>query len=115
MCTVFIYRNKKSKWPLLLAANRDEFFKRKFIAPSTHWKKNPEIFAGKDLSKGGSWLGVNKNGLCVVVLNRDSNELKSKKLISRGHLVIDLLKSKNIKSALSFFSKNFKKIINFLI
>ena len=113
MCTVFIYRNKKSKWPLLLAANRDEFFKRKFIAPSTHWKKNPEIFAGKDLSKGGSWLGVNKNGLCVAVLNRDSSELKSKQLLSRGHLVIDLLKSKNIKSALSFFSKNFKKNYKF--
>ena len=87
MCTVFIYRNKKSKWPLLLAANRDEFFKRKFIAPSTHWKKSPEIFAGKDLSKGGSWLGVNRNGLCVTVLNRDSRELKSKQLKSRGHFL----------------------------
>ena len=108
MCTLFIYRKRNSNWPLLLATNRDEFFKRKFLAPLQHWKKNPEIFAGKDISKGGTWLGVNKSGLCVAILNRNSSELKEKKLKSRGTLVIDLLKNKNLKSLLSNFSKNFK-------
>ena len=61
MCTLFIYRKKNTKWPVLIATNRDEFFKRKFFSPNKHWSSNIDIFAGKDTLKGGSWLGINKS------------------------------------------------------
>ena len=109
MCTLFIYRKKNSRWPLLLAANRDEFLKRDFLSPNLHWKNNSQIFAGKDLSKGGTWLGINKSGLCVAILNRDSSKLKSGPFESRGKLVLSLLKNKSIDSAVSNFTKNFQK------
>ena len=101
MCTLFIYRKKNSKWPLLIATNRDEFFDRSFSHPGHHWKNNINIFAGKDLSKGGSWLGINKSNLCAVILNRDSSKLNINKPKSRGKLVIKILNTKSANEGLS--------------
>ena len=101
MCTLFIYRNKLSDWPLLIATNRDEKLNRKFYAPGYHWKSFPKIFAGKDLLKGGSWLGINEYGLCVAVLNRDSLIESNQSLVTRGNLVIEALKYSTAKEASS--------------
>ena len=38
-----------------------------------HWKSYPSIYAGKDKTGGGSWLGINKSGLCIAILNRNTN------------------------------------------
>ena len=59
-----------------------------------HWKKNPSIYAGKDKTGGGSWLGINKFGLCVAVLNRNT-KIQDKNFESRGNLVINALKFKS--------------------
>ena len=67
MCTLFIHRSKNSDWPILIANNRDEYLARTFKSPGYHW--NNSIFAGKDISAGGSWLGLNENGLCAAILN----------------------------------------------
>ena len=105
MCTLFIYRKKNTKWPVLIATNRDEFFKRKFFSPNKHWSSNIDIFAGKDTLKGGSWLGINKSHLCAVVLNRDSNSIQLKETKSRGNLVLNILKKKSTKEAVDFIAK----------
>ena len=99
MCTVIIYKNKKSLWPFIVSFNRDEFFSRKTLIPKRHWKKHSYILAGKDLEKGGTWFGINDHGLFICVSNRNKNknkDVKKNNLISRGQLVISLLKEKNI-------------------
>ena len=48
MCTVIIYKDKKSLWPFIVSFNRDEFFSRKTLIPKRHWKKHSYILAGKD-------------------------------------------------------------------
>ena len=106
MCILFISRNKNSNWPLLIATNRDEFYNREFDDPGFYWGRNSTIFAGRDKKAGGSWLGVNKHGLCIAILNRKSNFDETNKLESRGNLVISALKLKNAK-----FSQ--KKLTNF--
>ncbi len=111
MCTLFIYRSKSSDWPILIANNRDEYLSRIFKSPGYHW--NNSIFAGKDISKGGSWLGLNKNGLCAAILNRASNKLKDKNLNSRGKIIIDILKKSDAKSALKYIESYFKKDTRF--
>ena len=114
MCILFILRRKSNKWPLMIATNRDEFFERDFFQPGYHWKKYPNIFAGQDKKAGGSWLGINKSGLCIAILNRTSNNIKNKKkLESRGDIVINLLKYKNALNAKNIFLNNFKKKYNF--
>ena len=112
MCILFILRKKRSSWPVMLAANRDEYFDRTFLSPGFHWKKFPFIFAGKDKKEGGSWLGVNAYGVCIAILNRRSN-LKSLELKSRGGLVIDLLKQRNATAAKDLLLKKFEKKYNF--
>lgn len=111
MCTLFIYRSKNTDWPVLIASNRDEYLSRTFKAPGYYW--NNSIFAGKDISEGGSWLGINKNGLCAAILNRVSNSLKIKNFKSRGQIIIEILNYSNAASALKYIKSNFKKNTKF--
>ena len=111
MCTLFIHRSKNSNWPILIANNRDEYLARTFKSPGYHW--NNSIFAGKDILAGGSWLGLNENGLCAAILNRASNKLKDKNLNSRGKIIIDILKESDAKSALKYIESYFKKDTRF--
>ena len=111
MCTLFIHRSKNSDWPILIANNRDEYLSRIFKSPGYHW--NNGIFAGKDISEGGSWLGLNENGVCAAILNRVSNNLKNKNLKSRGKIIIDILKKPDAQSALKYVKSNFKKNTRF--
>ena len=111
MCTLFIHRSKNSDWPILIANNRDEYLARTFKSPGYHW--NNSIFAGKDILEGGSWLGLNENGLCAAILNRASNKLKDKNLNSRGKIIIDILKKSDAKSALKYIESYFKKDTRF--
>lgn len=112
MCILFILRRKSSSWPVLIATNRDEFYNREFEDPGFHWKAQPSIFAGKDNKAGGSWLGLNANGLCVAILNRKS-DINNKFLKSRGSLVINALKNKTAISAKKNFLKLFEEKYNF--
>ncbi len=98
MCTLIIYRNIENKWPCIIASNRDELFSRSFIKPDAHWNKNPYIIAGKDNLAGGSWLGINKHGLCVAILNRRKKKQK-KQFISRGNIVLKILSAKSANNA----------------
>lgn len=115
MCTLFIYRSKNTDWPIFIANNRDEFLSRKFYSPGYYWQDNA-IFAGKDLLEGGTWMGINKNGLCAVILNRNSISLKKKE--SRGHIIIEVLRHTDAYSALRDLKRTFKrntKFFNLLI
>ena len=84
MCSIVILKKSENEWPLIIAANRDEMNNRKCLPPDRHWKDKPHIFAGKDLLAGGSWLGVNDNGVVAAIMNRKNSLgfIKNKK--SRG-------------------------------
>ena len=51
MCLVIIGHRQHREWPLLIAANRDEFHARP-TAPSAFWETHPGLLAGKDLEAG---------------------------------------------------------------
>tara|TARA_B100001989_G_scaffold34549_1_gene20453 strand:+ start:236 stop:985 length:750 start_codon:yes stop_codon:yes gene_type:complete len=108
MCILFISRKKNSSWPLLIATNRDEFYNREFDAPGVHWKGYPAIYAGKDKTGGGSWLGINTFGVCVAILNRNT-KVEDKNFESRGNLVINALKFKSAVEAKNKVIQNFQK------
>src|SRR5689334_911398 len=44
---------------LTLSANRDEFFRRD-AEPMHWWQDAPDVLAGRDLTGGGTWLGVSR-------------------------------------------------------
>lgn len=90
MCLIFISLNNHPSYKLIVAANRDEFYRRK-TAPARFWDDYPHILAGRDLEAGGTWMGMNKQGKISMVTNyRDLRNLKPV-APSRGHLVSDFL------------------------
>lgn len=94
MCLLTIAYKVHPKYPLILAANRDEFYQRS-TRPARFWVEEgfPDVLAGKDLSAGGTWLGVHPSGRWAALTNyRDLSRLK-KDPPSRGELVLDYLKS----------------------
>jgi uncharacterized protein with NRDE domain len=55
--------------PLLtLSANRDEFFRRD-AEPMHWWTDTPGVLAGRDLTGGGTWLGVSRDGRFAALTN----------------------------------------------
>lgn len=71
MCTLAIFRNASTRYPLVIAANRDEFFERPASAPA-RLGDMPDVVAGRDLEAGGTWLGCRVDGpfLLAGLLNR---------------------------------------------
>ncbi len=91
MCTTVILRRPGHRWPLILAANRDEMVGRPWKGPAKHWPERPETTAGLDESAGGSWLGVNDYGLVAGVLNRPGTLGPAPNKRTRGELVLEAL------------------------
>jgi hypothetical protein len=91
MCTVVLLRRPASRWPLLLAANRDELQSRPWRSPGRHWPDRADVVAGLDELAGGSWLGINDHGVVAAVLNRVGSLGPASGKRSRGELVLEVL------------------------
>lgn len=91
MCIILLAYRVHPEYPLILAANRDEFYERP-TARAQFWEDEPEILAGRDLERGGTWLGVTTGGRIAAVTNyREPLAPSSSDAPSRGHLVSDFL------------------------
>jgi len=98
MCLLAIQYRVVPESPILVAANREEFFDRRSTAPSIQSGK-PRILCPVDQRSGGTWLGVNQHGVFVGICNRRTLEpLGSNR--SRGLLVKEVLKATSSGSAL---------------
>ncbi|MDE0201050.1 MAG: NRDE family protein [Rhodospirillaceae bacterium] len=91
MCTLAILRRPGHDWPVAIAANRDEMMDRPWQGPGRHWPDRAHVTAGQDELAGGSWLGVNDDGLCAGILNRTGALGPAAGKRSRGELVLDAL------------------------
>lgn len=91
MCLILIARNKHHQYKLIIAANRDEFYARQ-SEQVNYWQDYPFILAGKDLSAGGTWMGITKAGkFCAITNYRDLKNVKSN-APSRGEVVLNYLR-----------------------
>lgn len=92
MCLVAFAWQLDAETPLVLLANRDEFFERPSV-PLAAWAQQPEIYAGRDLRAGGTWLGFHRGNrrLAVVTNVREPQQAVEAPSRSRGFLVPDFL------------------------
>jgi uncharacterized protein with NRDE domain len=91
MCLAAFAINASSRWPLVLASNRDEFFDRPAL-PLARWQTaaGNTIFSGRDAQAGGTWLGMTPSGRLALLTNvRQGLPLASPR--SRGELVMHWL------------------------
>src|ERR1700687_2783623 len=69
MCTVLLLLRPGDRWPLIVGANRDERFDRPFEKPARYWRELPAVVAARDVLGGGSWFGVNDDGVVATIVN----------------------------------------------
>ena len=86
MCLILIAHRAVPGQVLVLAANRDEFFARPTGA-ADYWKEAPHVLAGRDLEKGGSWMGVTRDGRWAALTNYRDGSRTVTGSRSRGELV----------------------------
>src|SRR5437870_4054608 len=99
MCTLAIYFQTFPDYPVVIAANRDEYLERPAVPP-TNLCDHPRIVGGKDLRANGTWLGINEYGLVAGLLNRRNGEAENDpNLRSRGLLCLDVLKHRSAAEA----------------
>ncbi|MGY4829237.1 NRDE family protein [Sphaerotilaceae bacterium SBD11-9] len=89
MCLVALALDQSRRFPLVLATNRDEFFKRP-AARLGWWSPGPglpDILGGRDLEAGGTWLGLTTQGRLALITNVRDPSHKDTTAPSRGTIV----------------------------
>jgi hypothetical protein len=99
VCTVLLLLRPDDPWPLLVGANRDERRDRPFEPPGRHWPDAPGIVAGRDVLGGGSWFGVNDDGVVATIVNGMQRLGPLEGKASRGELVLRVLRERDAGAA----------------
>jgi uncharacterized protein with NRDE domain len=90
MCLIIFAHRPSSEFPLLIAANRDEFHARP-TAASGFWADQPGLLAGRDLEQGGTWMGITRSGRFAAVTNYRDPARTAPAPRSRGELTTGFL------------------------
>jgi uncharacterized protein with NRDE domain len=93
LCLIGIALDAHPRWPLVIAANRDEFFDRP-AAPLDWWRTSehaPWLLGGRDLAAGGTWLALSASGRVGMLTNVRDPARHRADAASRGALVTDWL------------------------
>lgn len=90
MCLIFFAYDCHPYYPLILAANRDEYFSRP-TEGARFWESHPWVLAGRDLEMLGTWMGITHSGRFAALTNFRDPSLILKDPKSRGKLVSDFL------------------------
>jgi len=92
MCLILIGWQSHPDFPLVIAANRDEFYSRR-TRPAAWWGQSVSILAGRDEEAGGTWLGINRRGRVALLTNVRAPQERNSRAPSRGLLVLSALQS----------------------
>jgi uncharacterized protein with NRDE domain len=95
MCTLIAIHRHIPGAPLVVAANRDEFYDRPAQGPVIWNTRRGAVLAPQDLRAGGTWLGLNGSGVFAALTNRpcQAPDMPDMSRRSRGLLVLDALAS----------------------
>ena len=97
MCTIVALKGRSEEHALVVAANRDEFYSRRAVAPR-RVHEAPVAVAGIDVESGGTWMGANAHGVFVALTNQRQYEPPDPDRTSRGEIVFDALAEVDVSS-----------------
>lgn len=92
MCLIVIALRQHARYPLIILANRDEYYQRP-AQPAEFWQEHPMVYAGRDLSAKGTWLGITRQGKIGMLTNYRDPSQTNPRAPSRGNLVKNYLTS----------------------
>lgn len=90
MCTIALRFEPDSDEPVVLGVNRDERYDRPADPPRLI-ESNPGVVAPIDAAAGGTWVGINGNGITVAIANKTRPASGTR---SRGLLVREALSAR---------------------
>lgn len=91
MCTIVALHGVHPEYPLIVAANRDEFVNRR-ATPPLRLSESPLVVGGRDRQGQGTWAGVTPGGFFVGLTNQRTWGLPDRSRSSRGELVVEALR-----------------------
>ena len=100
MCLILFAHQAHPRYPLVVAANRDEFHGRD-AEPAHWWAERPAVLAGRDRVAGGTWMGVNRAGHFAAVTNFRTRGGPQPELRSRGELPLRVLHDNELAAAIA--------------
>jgi uncharacterized protein with NRDE domain len=92
MCLIAVALRADIEFPLIVAANRDEYFDRP-AEPARWWEEAANLLAGRDVQRGGTWFGVTRAGRIAMVTNFREPPSGPRAPSSRGELVTEYLRA----------------------
>lgn len=98
MCTLIALHRGVAGWPLVIAANRDEYLDRPSEGPRLRRAAFGSMVSPRDLREGGTWLGIGPSGLFAGITNRPC-PTPDRERRSRGLLVQDVLAAPHAAAA----------------
>lgn len=90
MCLILLAHRAHPNYPLIVASNRDEAYARP-AAPAGFWTDHPHVFGGRDLERGGTWLGLTRTGRFAAVTNYRQGQRIDAAERTRGELTGNFL------------------------
>ena len=91
MCLILLAWRAHPEYPLVFGGNRDEAYERPSAA-AAFWTDDSQVFGGRDLEKGGTWLGITREGRVAAVTNYRDGTGGAVAARSRGELTADFLR-----------------------
>jgi uncharacterized protein with NRDE domain len=98
MCTIVIAHRVHAEAPLLVAANRDEFYSRRGDAPQI-LRDVPRVIGGVDGERGGTWMGATPGGFFAGITNQRTWRVPDASLRSRGEVALNVLSIGSVAAA----------------
>jgi uncharacterized protein with NRDE domain len=92
MCLAVVAWQTHPDYPLVLAANRDEFYARS-TRPASWWGQSVALLAGRDEEAGGTWLGVTRAGRVALLTNVRAPSERNPRAPSRGLVAVEALQN----------------------
>ncbi len=96
MCLILTSWQSHPEYPLVVLANRDEFYERA-TDPMHWWDDHPHILAGRDRAdvkgQSGTWMGISKSGRFAAITNVRAPSEKNPDAQTRGEITAKFLKS----------------------
>src|SRR5579871_6413655 len=86
MCLLVVASRMVRDEPLIVGANRDEVLDRPSTPVTLLSEGPPRVIGGRDELSGGTWLAVNRNGVCAGLTNQPLGDAKDPTKRSRGEL-----------------------------
>ncbi len=91
MCLILIAHQTHPAFPLVVGANRDEYYTRP-TAPAEFWSDAQDVLAGRDLQASGTWLGITRSLRFAAVTNFRDMQSMTPGVRSRGELTSTFLR-----------------------